>query len=389
MIKLALYLVFISSSCLFLYNYFVYPLLIKLISDQKQDPHEGRIKSAEELDYFPKVSFIIAAYNEEKVIEQKLKNTLEIDYPSELFEVIVVSDGSSDSTSEIVENFGNGVIGMHDPKRGGKSAALNRAVEQAQGEVLVFSDANNDFSKDSVKQLIRHFEDEEIGAVTGAKHIYENNERESAEGDGLYWKYESQIKKAESKLGSITAAEGEILAVRTKCFNPIDSHKVNDDAAITFDLVKAGYRVLYEENAKSYEQASIDIKDDINVKVRMTFGGYQTIAHEKDFLFPPKTLFAFNFISHKVLRWLAPHFLILIFITSLMLWQNKFIFLLLLGQVAFYSLSLYGWKNRGKEKLPSYIYIPMYFTIMNYALFIGFLRYLNDSSKVQWKKAER
>ena len=388
MIESLVYFILWISIAFFLYNYFGYPLLLKVMAYGKPDHHNLKIPDAQELSHFPKVSFIIAAYNEEKVIERKLKNTFELDYPQEQLEIIVVSDGSDDNTAQIVQGFSARVVGLHDPKRAGKSAALNRAVEQATGEILLFSDANNDFSRDAIKQLVRHFEDDAIGAVTGAKHIYANDEREAAVGDGLYWRYESAIKRLESQLGSITAAEGEILALRRECFNPIDPFKVNDDAAITFDIVKTGRRVLYEENAKSSEQASIDLVDDINVKIRMTFGGFQTTRLESRYLFPPTHWFAFTFISHKLLRWLAPHFLLAIFICSVLLWQDSFVNLLLLAQVVFYSIAVYGWKHRDR-KLAALVYIPMYFSVMNYALFRGFLRYLENSNKVQWKKAAR
>ncbi|MBT4195524.1 MAG: glycosyltransferase family 2 protein [Gammaproteobacteria bacterium] len=371
---------------LFMYNYFFYPFLIILISKLRTDKHHSYATKDNAL---PVVSLIIAAYNEEKVIEDKILNSLKLDYPSELFEIIVVSDGSDDSTNKIVEKFADKkVVSLHQFERKGKSAALNRAVENAQGVILVFSDANNDFSEDAIKHLVKHFNDEKIGAVTGAKKIYESNSREASKGDGLYWKYESAIKKAESQLGSITASEGEILAVRKSMFKPIDPTLINDDAAITFDLVKSGYRVLYEIDAVAYEQASIDLIDDINVKIRMTSGGFQTISREKKFLFPPKNWFAFSFISHKLLRWLAPHLLILIFFLSIISLENTLVKGFLLLQILFYVISLYGWFNR-KTSLPGWIYIPMYFTVMNIALLLGFIRYFNKAQGVNWTKAKR
>lgn len=371
---------------LFLYNYIIYPFFIIFLSKIKTDDH---LQFIDVLMEYPKVSLIIAAYNEEKVIERKLVNTLAIDYPIDKLQIIVVSDGSDDKTPSIVRDFyDKGIIHLHEDKRSGKSAALNRAAKFADGDIFVFSDANNDFSNDAIMQLVKHFTDKNISAVTGAKHIYENSDRHAAKGDGLYWKYESKIKKAESHLGSITAAEGEILAVRRTSFSPIDVSLINDDAAITFDIVKSGKRIIYEEKAKAYEEASKDLVDDFYVKVRMTSGGYQTIAHEKRFLFPPTSWFAFTFISHKVLRWLVPHIMILILLLSLFLSYRLDAQILLLIQLVFYSLSIYGWFNRNSN-LPGYIYIPMYFSSMNFALFIGFIRYFNKNQGVQWRKAKR
>ena len=339
---------------LFVYNYLIYPLVIILVSKLRADSHSLHVTKQNVL---PSVSLIIAAYNEEKVIEKKILNTLMLVYPPELLEVIVVSDGSDDMTKKIVENFlDKKVISIHQPVRKGKSAALNRAVEYSTGEILVFSDANNDFSHDVIMHLVKHFNDEKVGAVTGAKKIYVSDSREASKGDGLYWKYESAIKKAESKLGSITAAEGEVLAVRRSIFKPIDPTLINDDAAVTFNIVKSGYRVLYEIDAIAYEQASKDLIDDINVKIRMTSGGFQTVSKEKSFLFPPKSWFAFSFISHKLLRWLAPHFMILILSLSIISSSNSLIKAFLVAQILFYLIALYGWKNR-KSTLPTWIYI--------------------------------
>lgn len=377
---------FVTVSILFIYNYFIYPLFIIALSKIMTNHHHNRIK---ENDNLPSISFIIAAYNEEIVIKDKIINTLSLDYPPDKTQIIIVSDGSSDSTPNIVETFSkNGVISLHEPERNGKSAALNRGVEISTGEIIVFSDANNDFSKNSIKQLVKHFSDPNIGAVTGAKHIYDNDERQSAAGDGLYWKYESKIKEAESMIGSITGAEGEIFAVRKIMYKPINSSVINDDAAITFDIIRSGYRVIYEKEAKAYEEASKDLIDDFNVKVRMTAGGFQTLSLQKEYLFPPMSWFSFTFISHKILRWLTPVFLVIIFTSPLYLIGRidmKIIFLL---QILFYGISLFGWLNRNKS-LHKLIYIPMYFTVMNIALFVGFLRFLNNNTKTIWKKADR
>jgi len=383
---IALYLLILSVG-LFVYNYFVYPLCMIFLSEIYKK--NEIIPDDCDFGVLPKVSFIVAAYNEEKVIYKKLENTLSLNYPSDLIEIIVVSDGSDDNTMKIVEEFANGVINMHEPERRGKSAAINRAVERATGDVIILSDANNDFNTDSILSLVSFFSDESVGAVTGSKHIYSSLDRESSAGDGLYWKYESAIKYAESVLGSITAAEGEILAVRKELFTPINEKLINDDAAITFSIIKAGYRVLYDKNAKSFEQASTNLLDDYHVKVRMTTGGYQTISREFGYLFPPTNWFSFNFISHKILRWLAPHFLITMFICSTILVENIYISIFLLLQILFYMISLFGWLNVKNKKLPSLVYIPMYFTYMNMALFHGFIRYIKGHSNVNWRKADR
>ena len=377
----------ITCSALIAYNYVIYPVAIILLQRIIPDKHHDCIRNT---IHEPSVSFIIAAYNEELVIEKKLKNTFKLDYPAEKMQIIVVSDGSNDSTPDIVKQYsGKGVISLHISQRAGKSAALNRACEMATGDILVFSDANNDYDRQAIRLLVRHFADTRVGAVTGCKHIYDNADRQSARGDGLYWRYESRIKSAESHLGSITAAEGEILAIRRNLFTPIPHGYINDDAAITFNIVRKGYRVLYETDAKAYEEASKNMIDDFHVKVRMASGGYQTLMHEFSYLMPPRSWFAFSFLSHKLLRWLTPHFMLLVLMMSLALsylWPVRFF---LFCQLAFYLLALIGWAKRSQPSLPSIFYIPMYFTSMNIAMFFGFVRFITGKGSVNWRKAER
>jgi len=224
---------------------------------------------------FPSVALIIAAYNEERVIEAKIRNSLALDYPAALLRIFVVSDGSTDSTPDIVRRFHDaGVLSLHQAPRRGKTAAINRATTQAAADIIVFSDANNMFETTALRELIKHFEDSKIGGVCGLKQVYNSPDRESTQGDSLYWKYESVIKEAESRIHSITTADGEIFAVRRELYEPLDETVVNDDAEITLLLVRKGYRVLYERHAVSYEHASIRIEDDFHVKVRMVAGGF-------------------------------------------------------------------------------------------------------------------
>ena len=380
-------IIFWLTALLFLLNYFVYPTVIIITSILINDDHD---KFINDRSYQPIVSLIIAAYNEEKVIRQKIINSLALNYPLKHLDIIIVSDGSDDRTHDIALEFRDkGINALHRPEREGKSAALNRAVKHALGEIVVFSDANNDFNEDSIQLLVHHFADDRIGAVTGAKHVYDDSAREASKGDNLYWKYEAAIKKAESRLGSITSGDGEIFAVRKSLFNPIDTSMINDDASITFDLVKQNYRVIYEANAESYEKASEDLIDDFNVKVRMTAGGFQTIVAESSFLFPPRNWFAIRFILHKLLRWLAPVFLVSIYLTALFLLTEPFYFIVFILQTVFYGLSLYGWAERKKSELPSFIYIPMYFSAMNLALAAGLYRFIKGQQNVQWQKAKR
>jgi cellulose synthase/poly-beta-1,6-N-acetylglucosamine synthase-like glycosyltransferase len=376
--------VFWLATALVAYHYVIYPGAVIVLA-RLFGRSAGDMPDAGEL---PTVTVVIAAYNEERVIAGKLDNTLSLDYPAQRLNVIVAAHGSSDGTADIVRSYAaRGVVVLHEPERRGKTAALNRAVEAASSDIIVFSDANNDFNADALRQLVRHFNDPQVGGVCGLKQIYDASERESSVGDGMYWKYESAIKRAESRLGSITTADGEIFAVRRALYRPIDESLINDDAAITLDLVRSGYRVLYETAARSHEHASIRIEDDFNVKVRMVSGGFQTLAHNWRFLLPPRSAFAVMFLSHKVLRWLAPELLILMFLSSLLLCAQPLYLAALVVQLAFYLLAWRGWHTRAGAALPTAVYVPFYFCAMNLAALFGFYRHLTRTT--QWKKAQR
>ena len=197
------------------------------------------------------------------------------------------------------------------------------------------------------------------------------------------------IKLAESRLGSITSGDGEIFAIRRALYFPMDETVINDDAELTLHIVQKGYRVLYEPDAESYEYASIDIRDDFYVKVRMVAGGFQTIARHASFLLPPRTWFTFAFFSHKVLRWTAPLFLIAMLVACLALAAEPLYAALFGMQLGFYGLAATGWLICGRRPLPTIVYVPFYFCAMNTAAFFGLLRHLRRTQHVHWRKAKR
>jgi cellulose synthase/poly-beta-1,6-N-acetylglucosamine synthase-like glycosyltransferase len=227
-----------------------------------------------------------------------------------------------------------------------------------------------------------------VGGVSGLKQIRAADDRESSVGDGLYWTYESAIKSAESDLGSITAADGEIFAMRRELFRPMDPTLINDDAALTLAIVQAGYRLVYEPTARSYEDASVTISDDFNVKVRMVSGGFQTLHRNWRFLFALQTRFTWQFLCHKTLRWIAPELLIVLFLSSAtQLHQPRYAVLFWL-QLAFYALALAGlFLRSGTRPLPRVLYVPFYFCAMNAAARMGLYRYVTGTTV--WKKAVR
>lgn len=382
-------LIFWVSVFLLVYHYGLYPLAVISLAMRKVQARSSWKEINEES--LPTVSLIVAAYNEEAVIKAKIENSLQLDYPKEKLQIIIVCDGSDDRSPEIVRSYHNdGVECLYNAERKGKSDALNRAVEYAKGEILLFSDANNDFNSNAVKVMVTHFDVDNVGGVCGVKCIKPDDTRDSSMGDGLYWKYESAIKLAESKLNSITCADGEIFALRKSLYEPIQREIINDDLELTISLINRGYVVLYEKEAQSSEFASIEVMDDFWVKVRMVAGGYQALnLHFKELINIFK-LFNFMFVSHKVLRWTAPLFLILVFLSSLILCNKGGVYALSVWlQFIFYGLAVYAGTREDKSTLPSILYIPFYFSFMNIAAFWGMVRHLSGSQKVAWRKAAR
>lgn len=344
-------------------------------------------------DITPSISFIVAAYNEERIIRQKILNDLNLDYPKNKIEIIIVSDGSSDRTPEIVSEFSNsGIIGLHSPPRQGKTAALNRAIALAKGEILVFSDANSMFKSDALKKLVRHFADPQIGGVCGRKSVLQSNKRRASGGDCLYWKYESLLKQAESDLGSIPTADGEIFAVRKTLYQNVESNVINDDMAITLNILAQKKRVIYDHTAVTVEEASITLKDDFNVKSRMVYGGFQIMSLYKKELNPLKSFFGLQFFFHKTLRYLMWALLLLIYALNILcLNLHPFYLIFFLLQNSFYTLAIIGFfSDKFNMKKNPFFYYPYYYCNVNIAAMKGFLFYLKQQSNVEvWKKAIR
>lgn len=364
------------------YHYFGYPFVIILIS---------RLYAARShlTDREPTITLVIAAYNEEKIIRDKLANSLALDYPREKLEIIVVADGSSDGTPNIAAKFADrGIRCLFEPERRGKSHALNRAVAASQSEIVVLSDANNLFSSNALRYLVRALSRPSVGGVSGAKRIIENRDRAASVGDSLYWRYESRIKLAESELGGTVAADGEIFAMRRELYRPIPPEVINDDAFLTLAVVLQGYEIGYEPAATSTEEASASITEDFRVKVRMVAGGYQFLAmYWRDLM--GTGWFAFKFASHKILRWLMPLFLIALLSISTLRFDEWPYALLLVAQILFYGVASVGALVPSVRQASKLVYIPFYFTTMNLAAFVGLARFLRGRQSVLWSKAAR
>jgi poly-beta-1,6-N-acetyl-D-glucosamine synthase len=335
----------------------------------------------------PTVSLIISAYNEEKVIAEKIENAFQVDYPREQMEIIIVADGSTDRTVEIVRSYeARGVRLVFQPQRRGKIDAMNRAAPFASGEVLVFSDADAMMEPQSVRRLIANFADPKVACVGGIKKIREASSVQ-AKGESAYWRYEAYLKRLDSEINTAIGAIGELFAIRRELWRPMETDLLIEDFVLTMKLVERGWRVVYEPGAVTWENASSSLQAEWIRRVRMAAGGFQAIGRLKGMLNPLRGFSSFQYISHKVLRWLSPFFMILAFLANWGLLHSPFYRWLLIGQIAFYLLSLVGYGLLRKGIRFWFVQIPFYFSFANAASLAGFWRYIRGTQPVTWAKA--
>ncbi len=338
----------------------------------------------------------MAAYNEADCIQQKIGNCLGLDYPAGKLECIIVTDGSSDETPDIVRK-NTAVRLLHDPVRGGKAAAMNRAVAAASHNILIFSDANTILNKEAIRNIVRHYRDEKTGVVAGEKKVVApaGNDGSPAAGEGAYWKYESRLKKIDSDFYSVVGAAGELFSLRKDLYEPLDSSIVLDDFVLSLRVTLKGYRVRYDPEAFAMELPSFSLGDERKRKVRIAAGGFQAMKMLSPLLaFWRHPALSFLYISHRVLRWtFSPLCLILAFIangvlafeTGGALWERA----LFGAQVLFYLLSLIGAMGHNQRRLSGLLKLPYYFVFMNLSVIQGFFRYMKGKQSGAWERARR
>ncbi len=333
----------------------------------------------------PRLTLIVAAYNEEAVIAEKLENCLALNYPPESLEILVVADGSDDATVEIARKYPRVKV-AYSPKREGKLAAVNRVVPLSEGEILVFSDANAFYHKDSLLRLAGHFHDPRVGAVAGEKRVV--GEGIGSE-EGFYWRYESTLKRWDSRLSSVMGAAGEIFALRRELYFPLPTDTVIEDFVLSMELVRKGYRVVYERDAIATEQASSSIREEWKRKTRIAAGGWQAVFRLWPLLIPTRPLIWFQYVSHRVLRWtIIPLLLPGLLLESLLL--PGAIYRILFGaQVLFYGLAFLGYRKMRKGPSPKVLALPFYFAFFNLAALVGGTRFLLGWKPAIWEKARR
>lgn len=345
-------------------------------------------------DKLPSVTILVAAYNEEEIISEKIANTLDLDYPKEKLHIIFITDGSSDRTTEKVKEHSE-VILLHQDIRAGKMAAIKRAIPLIKDDITVFTDANTFLNKSALLELVKHYQNTKVGAVAGEKRILVDEKADaSSAGEGFYWKYESFLKKLDYDLYSNVGAAGELFSIRTSLYQPVETDTIIDDHMIAMRIAEKGYIIAYEPNAYAMETASADVKEELKRKVRIAAGGIQSILRLKKaanpFYYP---VFTFQYISHRVLRWTITPFLLIfvLILNAVIAFQTGSIFykVLFFLQVLFYLLSLIGLYFESKNLRIKALFVPYYFCVMNYAVIAGLLRYFRKEQSAAWEKSKR
>lgn len=374
---------------LVLYTYVGYAIIIYIFSAIKGKQKTPENQTDAEL---PEVTLMIAAYNEERFIASKIKNSLSLDYPTQKLYVWIVADGSTDQTMSIAQNFPI-VKTFHLPERKGKIHAVNRVIKLVKTPIVVFSDANTTLNPAAIKNIVRHFQDKKVGGVAGEKRIAVNNEdNASGAGEGLYWKYESTLKTLDSNLTTAIGAAGELFALRTELYDETAPDSIIEDFVTSMKIVAKGYRFVYEPEAYAMETASASINDEWKRKVRISAGGLQAIGRLPELLNPFRYgLISWQYVSHRVLRWtLTPLALPLLIVSNFVLYnESTFYQLCLFGQLLFYGIAIMGHFLRDKKISIKGFFVPYYFSMMNLSVFAGIGRLLRKQQSVIWEKSER
>lgn len=380
--------ILLITICLIIINSFIiYPVVVYLIG--------GKNEKEELPDYEPEIAILIAARNEEKVITDRIINIAEQNYDINKVEVFVGSDASDDFTNEILTDLQNDFpwLKIHlFNERQGKAGILNQLVKEVNNEILVFTDANTEFHKDTLKNLVQDLQKDDVGGVCG-KLVLVDDEKSLKEGveETSYWKYETVIKRAEGKCGILLSANGGIFAIKRKLFREIPVKKaVTDDLFISLSVVDQGYKFTYGENSIAYENTGKDVEAEYNRKVRFGATNFQTLTFFLNLLSFKRPLISYAFFSHKVSRWFLPHLLFVILLITTFLESHS----LIIGtffyiQLAFYLLAFAGFLlTKIKVRIPVFS-LPYFFIISNFAIAEGFYKFLRKEHSVIWNSTER
>ncbi len=399
---LTAYIIFWLDWSLVFYTYALFPILLAMIANTFAGRPGFTSLRASGLDpdaegRLPTVTMVVAAYNEAAVLGKKLENTELIDYPTDRFELLIGLDGQGDGSAGIVQQWNSGTLGRRSSKRircmafaerRGKISVLNDLMREIDSDIIVMSDANTMFDPDAICKLIAHFDDLRVGCVSGQLIL---DQEGGVSGEGLYWKYEAWIKKNESRLGFLIGCNGGIFAMRRELYTPLPASTIVEDFVLTLRVLEQGYRVRLEPAARATEPPCSTARAEMVRKIRIGAGGWQALGLNAGLLHPKCGLRAFAFWGHKVLRWLAPCFLIAALGANVALAAagSPFFAVTLAAQLGGLVCAFLAHRAGESRPLPRLLRPISYFYLMNYALLCGLIKFVFKQQRVTWDRVDR
>lgn len=392
----ALKTIFWICTFLVFYTYIGYGMLLWVLVKLKRivmsKPKKRALPTDD--DELPDVTFLVCAYNEQNVVDMKMKDIYQLDYPKNKLHIAWVTDGSSDNTNSYLKTYTDVDI-IFTPERKGKTAALNHGLSLVKSDITVMTDANTMVNPGAIKEIVRLMQDPKVACVAGEKRVMARHKGQAAaEGEGLYWRYESALKRMDSELYSAMGAAGELNAIRTALYEPMPENALLDDFVMSMRMVDKGYIIAYSSNAYASEYGSANLQEESKRKRRIAAGGLQSCWWLRKMMNPfRKPIVAFQFISHRVLRWSITPFALMALIplnVALLLMKAGNVYTVIwLLQIIFYATALCGYIQEKRGNRSKLLYIPYYFLFMNMNVFAG-IPYLRSHSKGGiWEKAKR
>ena len=379
------------------YTYLGYGILLYLLVKVKELFVKSPVRSLPPENELPEVTLFITAFNEEEVVDEKMENSLALDYPTDRLHIVWVTDGSNDGTNERLLTHWNGKATLlFQPERQGKTAAMNRGMKMVDTPIIVFTDANTMINREAIREIVKAFQDPHVGCVAGEKRIaVQTKDGAAAGGEGIYWKYESALKALDARLYSTVGAAGELFAVHRELFCEMERDTLLDDFILSLRIAMKGYSIAYCTGAYAIESGSADMHEEEKRKVRIAAGGLQSIWRLRSLLNPFRYgVLSFQYISHRVLRWsVAPALLFLLLPVNILLvvmGATPVLYgTILVLQMLFYILALGGYYLSTKRIKNKILFVPYYFLFMNINVLkgIGYLRKRHGIGA--WEKAKR
>lgn len=373
-----------SAVVLLIYTYAAYPLLMARLARPSVPAARAPLENSE----LPTVDVIVAAFNEERHIAARIANLLAQDYPPDRLRVLIGSDGSSDRTAQIARDCAGSRVDVHEfAKNRGKASVLNDLVAASAAQVLVFTDANTIFARDTVLQLVSSLDDKTAAAC--GELVLQEPEKGGHNRDHLYWDTERRLKAAEASIGGLVGANGGVYCMRREVYRPIPSDTICDDFVIAMNAAASGAGLRYVPDAIAYEDTPADVLQEFHRRARIGIGNYQALFHHPEYLLRSDWALRFTYFSHKVLRWLSPHLLLMVLVCSVWLAREPFYLALALLQVAGYGLALVAFLFRDHVRWPGVVQSGVFFAVLNVAFLVAFRRFIAADYRGSWRRTER